>query len=61
MTLCELLNQELPPETKRQSTLTGIFYWSQQEFRRRTWQEVRGAKAILEHITDMPYYRPRNN
>ncbi|AEJ81633.1 gp114 [Erwinia phage vB_EamP-S6] len=58
MTLCELLNQELPLETKRQSTLTGIFYWSHQELRRRTWQEVRGAKAILEHITNMPYYRP---
>ncbi len=61
MTLCELLNQELPLETKRQSTLTGILYWANQEFRKRNWQEIRGAKHILEDITDMAYYPVRYN
>lgn len=56
MTLCELLNQELPIETKRMSPVTGILYWAHTNLRRGIWQEIRGAKHILEDITDMPYY-----
>ena len=59
MTLCELLNQKLPIETKRLTTLTGLFYWAQTYCRNGNWQSVREAKRLLEDITDMPYYPTR--
>lgn len=58
MTLCELLNQELPPETKRTTLLTGILYWVHVRCRRGHWEEVREAKHLLEDITDCSYWPP---
>jgi len=52
MTLCELLNQELPPEIKKDTSLTWVLFYLVGYATHWRWQDRKGCKWLLEDITD---------
>lgn len=52
MTLCELLNQELPPQLKRSSSLTWVLFYLIDRATGGTWVSKKPIKRLLEDITN---------